>query len=120
MDVTPETADTIGVVVTGLSGLLFAGLGLPLARKKIKPNSLYGFRTKKTLSDPDIWYAANKVTGIDMILSGIVLVIAALVMQLAGASIYGVGYGLHVCLAVFVVVMVGLLAHSSYVVYKKL
>ena len=44
-------------------GLLFLLLGLPMAFNKIKPNGFYGFRTKKTLSNEKIWYAANCFSG---------------------------------------------------------
>ena len=42
-----------------LTGLLFAGLSIPLLLGKIPPNSWYGFRTRLTLSDPQIWYPVN-------------------------------------------------------------
>jgi SdpI/YfhL protein family len=60
-------------LVTGLflvDGLLFAAIGVPLALDKVPPNSWYGFRTPKTLSDPDIWYAINRSSGIDLMIAG--------------------------------------------------
>jgi len=55
------------------SGLLYAGISLPLVVEKIKPNKWYGYRTKRTLSNPRIWYAANKVMGFDMLLAGLTI-----------------------------------------------
>ena len=40
-------------------GLLIVGLSIPLIRRRVKPNRLYGFRTPKTMSSEQIWYEAN-------------------------------------------------------------
>jgi uncharacterized membrane protein len=37
---------------------------------KIGPNWFYGFRTRKTLSDREIWYKANKYMAKDFIILG--------------------------------------------------
>ena len=70
---------TIGYVLLGLG--LFA-LGVPLASGRVPPNSTYGFRTQKTLASPEVWYAANRVQGIDMCVAGIAVVIASVVAYL--------------------------------------
>jgi uncharacterized membrane protein len=44
-------------------GLLSAALAVPLMRRKVAPNSLYGFRTRRTLEDPRVWYDANAFAG---------------------------------------------------------
>ena len=44
-------------------GLLSAALAVPLMRRKIAPNSLYGFRVRRTLEDPKVWYDANAYAG---------------------------------------------------------
>ncbi|MEW6731571.1 MAG: SdpI family protein [Acidobacteriota bacterium] len=67
-----------------IMGLLYIGLGLPLYFKKIKPNRWYGFRTRKTLSDPEIWYAANKISGLDITIAGVVTSIAAIKLYFLG------------------------------------
>lgn len=46
-----------------ISSLFLIGLSIPLVLQKIPPNGWYGFRTEKTLSDPSIWYSANKLGG---------------------------------------------------------
>lgn len=63
-----------------LIGALFVVLGLPLKHEKIPPNWFYGFRTRKTLSSAEIWYPVNRVAGGDMVVTGFVLILAALVM----------------------------------------
>jgi uncharacterized membrane protein len=61
-------------------GFLFIALGIPLFRGQVKPNSWYGCRTTKTLSDEKIWYVVNRVTGRDMIAAGIAVLISSLVV----------------------------------------
>src|SRR5690348_8836412 len=61
-------------------GVLFIVLGIPLKQGAVPPNRWYGFRTRKTLSDEEIWYEINRVTGIDMIRAGGVILATSLVM----------------------------------------
>lgn len=61
-------------------GLLFILLGLPLKYEKVPRNWFYGFRTRKTLSNDEIWYAVNRLTGIDMIRTGAVVTASALIL----------------------------------------
>lgn len=47
-------------------------------------NIWYGFRTRKSLSSDEIWYAVNRGTGEDMVQAGIVLIgssLAALALR---------------------------------------
>lgn len=45
------------------SYLLVAGLCVPLILRKVKPNRWYGFRSKRTLGDPEVWYRVNRLGG---------------------------------------------------------
>src|SRR5918998_4399100 len=65
-------------------GLLFVGLGVPLLRGRVRPNSWYGCRTEKTLSDEKVWYAVNRVTGRDLVAGGIALIACSLALLLFG------------------------------------
>ena len=58
----------------GLIGALFIALGIPLKRGKVPPNIWYGFRTRNTLSNKEIWYSVNRATGEDMVRGGASLV----------------------------------------------
>jgi uncharacterized membrane protein len=58
-------------------GLVYVGLGLPLFFERIKPNRWYGFRTSKTLSDPGIWYPANRIAGFDLVLAGVLIIVSS-------------------------------------------
>lgn len=65
----------IRIVVT-LACVLVGVLCLPLLLQKVPPNLLYGFRTARTLSNPDIWYPANAFSAKAMLLA-MVLVVAS-------------------------------------------
>ena len=67
-------------------GIIFAALGVPLLRGRVRPNFWYGCRTRKTLSDERIWYAVNRVTGRDLIVGGACIFAAALAALAAGRS----------------------------------
>jgi hypothetical protein len=68
------------VMLFAAIGVLFILLGIPLKQGAVAPNWWYGFRTRKTLSDKEIWYAVNRVTGVDMIRIGSILVAASLIV----------------------------------------
>lgn len=53
-------------------------LSLPLARGNVKPNKLYGLRTRGTLADERVWYEANSYAGRLMIRGGIAGIVLAL------------------------------------------
>ena len=84
-----DAAMTTGVLTLLFfaEGLLFVGLGLPLAMRRIPPNRWYGFRVRKTLADEGIWYDANEVTGRDLVISGAVMSLAAVTIHLGCASL---------------------------------
>jgi hypothetical protein len=65
-------------------GLLFVGLGVPLLRGRVRPNSWYVCRTEKTLSHEKVWYAFNRVTGRDLVAGGGGLVAASLILHAFG------------------------------------
>jgi uncharacterized membrane protein len=58
--VRPETLLSLIYIAAG--GLIVI-LGVPLYLRWIPPNRFYGFRTKRTLADPAVWYPVNRVTG---------------------------------------------------------
>ena len=62
------------------TGLLFVGLGIPLMRQRVPPNPYYGFRTKKSMSDPKIWYEVNRIQGNDLLLAGALITMSSLAM----------------------------------------
>src|SRR5712691_4443518 len=61
-------------------GLLVAALALPMMYDKIPPNGFYGFRTPRTMSDPNLWYPANRVAGRNLAVAGVIVSTTALVV----------------------------------------
>jgi len=49
-----------------------AAMSLPLILRWVPPNRVYGFRTRKTLSDPKIWFRANSFAGWAMFIAAVV------------------------------------------------
>ena len=75
------------LLVYGLVGLLIVGLCVPLMFGKIPPNGYYGFRTPRTLSDPKVWYPANRVAGRNLVVAGLIMVAGALVTFFLGDQV---------------------------------
>ena len=81
------------------AGILLALLSIPLMRRKIPPNGLYGFRTPKTIDNPELWYVVNQFSAKRMFWTAIAFLIAALVLYfLPGIGLDGYAMG---CLGVF-------------------
>jgi len=97
----PDATLTAFVIAFALSGLLVVGLAIPMMRRKVKPNWLYGFRTRKTLSEEGVWYAANAYAGRWLLGTGIAWTLGAIVLRL----IPGVGDNLDAYALAFTVVM---------------
>jgi uncharacterized membrane protein len=57
-------------LIFGWTALLLMGLSVPLIRRTVRPNRLYGFRTPATLKDERIWYEVNAKTGVDLLVVG--------------------------------------------------
>ncbi|MFA5863612.1 MAG: SdpI family protein [Phycisphaerae bacterium] len=81
-------------------GLLEVILGVPLFLEKIPPNGLYGFRTEKTLSNPEIWYKVNKYSARDLIIGGLATVAVSI-----GLLIFRNKLEDYLCFAVFLVIV---------------
>jgi len=81
------------------AGVLLAILSIPLIRRKIPPNGLYGFRVPKTMDNPELWYLVNQYSAKRMFWTAIAFVCVAVVLYLlpgVGAELYAM-----VCLGVF-------------------
>ena len=58
------------------AGLIFVGLGIPLALRKVGPNGKYGLRVPATFADESVWYDANAAVGRDLIVAGVIQFVA--------------------------------------------
>jgi hypothetical protein len=72
-------------------GFLHIALAIPLIRRRIKPNGLYGVRFPSTMEDESVWYDMNERGGRHMV--GISVVYMAL---LTVAWVFGQGWSLEV------------------------
>src|SRR5438045_9288220 len=63
------------LLFTGVAGLMMA-LAVPLMYGRVKPNSLYGLRTVRTLRDEDAWYRGNAHAGRLFFRTGLVALVA--------------------------------------------
>ncbi len=62
-----------------LAGLLIIAMSIPLIKKRIPKNDLYGFRTPKTMAGSEAeWLVANQRAGWALCAAGIVTVIGCL------------------------------------------
>ena len=98
-------------------GLLFIILGIPLSLDKIAPNGFYGFRTSKTLSDPKIWYAVNRIAGIDLCIAGVVIILGSLLFKIMLRS-YSPQTLVYANLALLIVALVVMIIHCSIVLKR--
>ncbi|HLV80261.1 MAG TPA: SdpI family protein [Chthonomonadaceae bacterium] len=108
MDAGKETTMLLSLVEYIFLGFLFMGLSLPLIQRRVKPNPWYGFRTRKTLSEARIWYAANEFSGRLFFVTGLLMVMAAILflpfglIPHVGAAIY-----LGACWLTFTISLIG-------------
>src|SRR5262245_41346625 len=68
------------MILFTFSGLLLAAISLPLILRKIGPNPLYGFRVKRTLEDPAVWYPVNAYAAKRLLVVGLVICVSAIVL----------------------------------------
>ncbi|HEY5074362.1 MAG TPA: SdpI family protein [Pyrinomonadaceae bacterium] len=64
----------------GIGGVFLIAISLPMMYDKVPPNGFYGFRTPRTMSNPNLWYPANRVAGRNMVLAGLIVIMTALVV----------------------------------------
>ncbi|NUN68543.1 MAG: SdpI family protein [Bacteroidetes bacterium] len=76
----------VPVILFTAVGLLFIGLAVPLIKRRIPPNDLYGFRVPETLASEELWYDVNEYSGRQLRLLGIIIIAAVPVLFLAGIS----------------------------------
>ena len=63
-----------------VTGLVFVGLAIPLVKRRVTPNALYGLRVPATFADEWVWYEANALTGRDMLYIGFFQIAAAVLL----------------------------------------
>lgn len=61
-------------------GFAFIALSIPLVRRRVKPNWLYGLQIPATFADDRVWYEANAKSGRDLLALGTGLCLAGLAL----------------------------------------
>jgi hypothetical protein len=80
-----------------MSGLVLAAISVPLILGRIPPNGLYGFRVRKTMEHPEIWYPVNKYAGERLLIASLLMILAAIGFWfLPGRSIDAYSYAVLV------------------------
>jgi len=74
-------------IVTVGVGVLFVVIAIPLIRRRIPPNGLYGLRVPATFADEWVWYEANARSGRDLLVLGILLAALAIVLPNLGIGV---------------------------------
>jgi uncharacterized membrane protein len=60
--------------------ILLIAISVPLMQGRVKPNSVYGIRTAKTLSDESVWYRSNAYGGRLLFRTGFMQLIAVVAL----------------------------------------
>jgi len=63
-------------------GVLLIGLSIPLARRRVPPNDLYGLRVPATYADEEIWYDANARSGREGIVAGAIIAMGGFLVRM--------------------------------------
>jgi uncharacterized membrane protein len=78
-------------------------IALPLVLRSVPPNRWYGFRTRKTLSNPDLWYEANYKGGVGLIVASVIALVGRAILLAAferGIALLLSMFFLMVCMVV--------------------
>ena len=59
------------------AGAVISLISVPLILGKVGPNPWYGFRVRRTLEDPAVWYPANRYASWWMLSSAVLLMLVA-------------------------------------------
>jgi uncharacterized membrane protein len=87
---------TLLILFAGTS-LVLALIAIPMALGKVEPNPWYGFRTRATLENPELWYKVNRYSGWWLLIVGIVSFCLSLILFpifYPDISTYSTVYGL--------------------------
>jgi hypothetical protein len=65
-----------------LGGSVLIVLSVPLIFRRIPPNSVYGFRIRWIMEDPELWYSVNAHTGKWVAFVGVCAILGAVGLSL--------------------------------------
>ena len=97
------------------SGVVLGLVSIPLILGRIPPNGLYGFRVRKTIENPEIWYPVNRYAGQRLLVASLVFVLSSIGLRYVpglGTDIYSYAV-LLVFLAGFAVALVSSIRYMN-------
>ena len=92
---------TLLMFLYGVEACVLILLSIPLILGRIAPNRWYGFRVKRTIENPSVWYPANRFAATQLSVLGVLLLITAISLYFI-RSLPFTAYAL-LCLAVTVI-----------------
>ncbi len=96
-----------------IGGVAMILISIPLIQRRVKPNYWYGFRTRKTLENEQVWYEVNAHAGKRLLIAGILITLAAIVVALIPGITLD-AYALSVLAVVVVSLGIGLAQSFAY------
>ncbi len=95
-----------------ITGTVMIGISIPLIQRRVKPNYWYGYRTRRTLNNPKIWYEGNAYAGKRLLICGVMMVAGAFVLCLIpGMTIEGYTLGMMICSLVPLIIALSQSSH---------
>lgn len=96
-----------------LIGLINIGISLPLILRQIGPNVIYGYRVRKTLENPEIWYEVNEYFAWRLLICGTIFLVCSILLY--GVPGMNLDFYPIACLLTFIVpFIIGMSQTSAY------
>ena len=68
---------TLLLILFHVSGAILIGISIPLIQGRVGPNRWYGFRVRRTLEDPKVWYPVNTYAAWRGLWLGVAVIVVA-------------------------------------------
>ena len=75
------------MAVSAGASLVIITIAIPLIRRRVPPNAIYGLRVPATFADEWVWYEADARSGRDLLALGMVLMAVTIAIPIVGFSI---------------------------------
>ncbi|WP_448563229.1 SdpI family protein [Trichothermofontia sp.] len=78
-----------------ICGAILIGISIPLIQGRVGPNQWYGFRVRRTLEDPHVWYSVNRYSGWWLLGAGLAEIVIAIALYFVvdDGAVYASGVG---------------------------
>jgi uncharacterized membrane protein len=71
---------TLLLILFLVGGAILIGISIPLIQERVGPNHWYGFRVRRTLEDPEVWYRVNSYSAWRLLAVGVAEIVVATAM----------------------------------------